>query len=255
MSAGQHDRVDGYRSTTYGEAFADIYDDWYSDVTSSEDTVAFLRNRTDGLVVEYGSGTGRLAGPMRDAGLHVVGIDASTAMLRRSIERAPGVPVVAADMAEPPIRPGSADVVLIAFNTLFNLPTSALQRSTLHRAAGLLRQDGVIVIEAFVPGAGADERSDHVDVVRLDAASVVLRISRTDPESHTVSGHHVELRDGEPVRLRPWHLHYTDPSGLDRLADSAGLALVDRFGGWRGERFDDECALHVSVFGEARPRR
>lgn len=247
--------MDGYGSTTYGDAFADVYDHWYADVTSAADTVAFLLERADGLVVEYGSGTGRLTGPMREAGLAVVGLDASTAMLRRSVLQAGAVPVVAADMAEPPIRPGSASVVLIAFNTLFNLPTSALQRTALHRAADLLRTDGVVVVEAFVPGTGAEQQSDHVDVVRLDATSVVLRISRTDPESRTVSGHHVELRDGESVRLRPWHLHYTDPAGLDRLAESAGLSLIDRFGGWRDEAFDDESALHVSVFGAARPPR
>ncbi|WP_436793102.1 methyltransferase domain-containing protein [Actinospongicola halichondriae] len=247
--------MDGYRATTYGEAFADVYDHWYADITSPADTAAFLRERVDGLVVELGSGTGRLAEPIRAAGLPVIGLDASMAMLRRSVDQVPLVPVVAADMIEPPIRPGSAAAVLVAFNTLFNLPTSAMQRMALTRAAGLLRSGGIVVIEAFVPGDGADERSDHVDVVRLDADSVVLRVSRTDPETCTVSGHHVELRDGEPVRLRPWHLHYTDPMGLDRLAESAGLSLVARFGGWRGERFDDESPTHVSVFSAASTRR
>ncbi len=247
--------MDGYRATTYGEAFADVYDHWYADITSPADTAAFLRKRADGLVVELGSGTGRLAEPIRAAGLRVIGLDASTAMLRRSLDQAPDVPVVAADMVEPPIRPGSADAVLIAFNTLFNLPTSALQRMAIGRAAGLLRADGILVIEAFVPGAGAEERADHVDVVRLDADSVVLRVSRTDPEARTVSGHHVELRDGEPVRLRPWHLHYTDPAGLDRLAETAGLALVGRYGGWRDEPFDDGSSTHISVFSAAPTRR
>jgi SAM-dependent methyltransferase len=249
-----HRRVDGYRPTTYGDAFADVYDDWYADVSPPADTATFLRDRVDGLVVELGSGTGRLAGPIRAAGLPVVGIDASTAMLRRSTATHPDVPVVAADMAEPPVRDGVAGAVLVAFNTLFNLPTGLLQRTAMARAAAMLRPEGVLVVEAFVPGDGADERADHVDVVRLDADAVVLRISRSDPVSRTVSGHHVELRDGAPVRLRPWHLHYTDPAGVDALAAGAGLALVDRFGGWRGEAFDDASSVHVSVFGLAGDR-
>ncbi len=247
--------MDGYGSTTYGEAFADVYDEWYAEVSSAADTAAFLRERVDGLVVELGSGTGRLAGPICRAGLPIVGLDTSVSMLRRSIDRVPEVPVVVADMAEPPIRPGSASAVLVAFNTLFNLPSSALQRSALRRSAELLGDDGILVVEAFVPGDGAQQRSDHVDVVRLDADSVVLRVSRTDPETRTVSGHHVELRDGHPTRLRPWHLHYTDPAGLDQLADSAGLSVIARFGGWRGEEFDDESVLHVSVFSATRPHR
>ena len=247
--------MEGYRPTTYGDAFADVYDDWYADVSPPEDTAAFLRERVDGLVIELGSGTGRLAAPIAAAGLPVVGLDASMPMLRRSAARAGDVPVVAADMAEPPIRPGCAAAVLVAFNTLFNLPTGSLQRAALTRAAGLLRPDGIVVVEAFVPGDGAAERSDHVDVVRLDAESVVLRVSRTDPDAGTVSGHHVELRDGELVRLRPWHLHYVDPAGLDRMAEAAGLSLVERAGGWRGERFDDDSPAHVSVFSAAGGRR
>lgn len=253
--ARQHGVVEGYRPTTYGDAFADVYDEWYADVSSPPDTAAFLRARVDGLVVELGSGTGRLASPLRASGLPVVGIDASVPMLKRSQERAPAVPVVAGDMAEPPIRPGSASAVLVAFNTLFNLPSSMLQRTALRQAGAMLGPDGIVVVEAFVPGDGANERSDRVDVVRLDADSVVLRVSRTDPDERTVSGHHVELRDGEPVRLRPWHLHYTGTDGLDRMAEAAGLALVERFGGWRGEPFDAASALHVSVFSAARTRR
>ena len=247
--------MDGYRPTTYGDAFADVYDAWYADVSPPEATAAFLRDRIDGLVVELGSGTGRLASPIRRAGLPVVGIDASTAMLQRSVALDPDVPVVVADMAEPPIRAGAAAAVLVAFNTLFNLPSRALQRAAVQRAASMLRPGGILVVEAFVPGDGAGERSDHVDVVRLDADSVVLRISRTDPEHETVSGHHVELRDGEPVRLRPWHLHFTDPAGIDRLASSAGLGLVERYGGWSGEPFGSSSAIHVSVFSGREPRR
>lgn len=250
--------MDGYRPTTYGDAFADVYDDWYADVSSPSETASFLRDRIDdpdGLVVELGSGTGRLASPIRATGLTVIGIDASIEMLRRSVALDRAVPVAAADMAEPPIRPGVAAAVLIAFNTLFNLPSRALQRAAIRRAAAMLRPGGFLVVEAFVPGEGASERSDHVDVVRLDADSAVLRISRTDPEAGTVSGHHVELRNGEPVRLRPWHLHFTDPAGIDRLAESAGLALVERHGGWADEPFGSSSAIHVSVFSAGEPRR
>ena len=247
--------MEGYRPTTYGDAFADVYDSWYADVSSPAATAAFLRNRVDGLVVELGSGTGRLAAPIRAAGLPVVGIDASTAMLRRSLDLDPAVPIVAADMAEPPIRSGVAAAVLIAFNTLFNLPSRALQRSALQRAASMLAPEGIVVVEAFVPGDGATEHADHVDVVRLDTDAVVLRVSRTDPDARTVSGHHVELRDGSPVRLRPWHLHFGDPADIDRQAESAGLGLVDRFGGWADEPFDSSSAMHVSVYSAREPRR
>lgn len=252
--------MDGYGSTTYGDGFADVYDDWYADVSPPQATAAFLAGRVRGLVIELGSGTGRLAGPLAAAGVPVIGLDASAAMLARSRHAHPAVPVVAADMAEQPFRPGIASGVLVAFNTLFNLPTTALQREALRQAAQLLTPEGVLVIEAFVPtAAGADGagpgRSDHVDVVRLDAGLVVLRVSRTDLAAGTVSGHHVELRDGEPVRLRPWHLRFTDPEGLDESAGAAGLVLVERVADWSGAPFDDGSDTHVSVYRRAQRRQ
>lgn len=45
-------------------------------------------------------------------------------------------------------------------------------------------------------------------------------------------GNHVELRDGEPVRLRPWSIRAVAPAEIDRWATDAGLELVSRTAGW-----------------------
>jgi SAM-dependent methyltransferase len=240
--------VDGYGRSTYGDGFADVYDDWYADVTDPAATAAFVARRVTGPVLELGSGTGRLAAPLRAAGVRVIGLDASDAMLRRSRQRDRAVPVVLADMAEQPIRRRSVAAVLVAFNTLFNLPTSAGQRAALRQAGDAVVDGGLVIVEAFVPAEPDPSQRDRVDIARLDADAVVLRISRTDHASGTVTGHHVELRDGAPVRLRPWHLCFTDPEGLDRLAQGAGLALVERLGDWSDAPFDDGCSTHVSVY-------
>jgi len=241
----------GYGAASYGDAFADVYDDWYAEVSPPDATAAFVAARTIGPVLELGSGTGRLAAPLRDAGLAVVGLDASTAMLGRSRGAHPALPVVAADMAELPVRGRAFGAVLVAFNTLLNLPSPAEQRRCLAQARAALRADGCVVVEALVPGPGADDRADRVDVVRLEAGLVVLRVSRTDPSTGLVQGHHVELRDGEPVRLRPWQVRLTGPDELDRLAATAGLVVAERHEGWQGEAFDDASPTHVTVYRPA----
>ena len=74
---------DGYGADTYGESFADVYDDWYADVSDVDATVATIaRLAGDGPVLELGVGTGRLAIPLAAAGVRVIGIDASPSMLR-----------------------------------------------------------------------------------------------------------------------------------------------------------------------------
>lgn len=242
----------GYGSASYGDGFADVYDDWYAGVSPPEATARFLAARTSGPLLELGSGTGRLAGPLGAAGVPVVGLDASLAMLARSRAQRPEIPVVAADMAEIPARDGSLGCVLVAFNTLLNLPSAPRQRRCLAQARAAIRPDGLVVVEAFVPGSGADERADRVDVVRLEAEVVVLRVTRTEPVSGIVQGHHIELRDGAPVRLRPWQVRVTGPEELDRLAGSAGLVRAERFAGWDEEPFTDDSAVHVTVY---RPQR
>ena len=56
---------DGYGADTYGESFADVYDDWYADVSDVDATVATIaRLAGEGPVLELGVGTGRLAIPL-----------------------------------------------------------------------------------------------------------------------------------------------------------------------------------------------
>lgn len=245
--------MEGFGPASYGEGFADVYDDWYPDVTDAEACAAFVaaeaRARAEQpLVVELGVGTGRLAEPLSALGLRVAGIDASTAMLARCRRRVPSAGLAAADMAWPPLRPATAAVVLIAFNTLFNLPDAASQRRCLVHSAQVLAPGGAVVIEAFVPGTGAAESSDRIDIARMDAHRLVLRVSRTDAASQTVVGQHVELVDGQPVRLRPWSLRFAAPEQIDALATSAGLRLVARWADWHRAPYTVDAPVHVSVY-------
>jgi len=67
---------------SYGRSFADVYDAWYSDVSDVVATVTHVRELSrNGRILELGVGTGRIALPLADAGLDVVGIDASGEML------------------------------------------------------------------------------------------------------------------------------------------------------------------------------
>ena len=277
--------MEGYTAATYGDRFADVYDDWYGDVSDVDGTVAFVAERARRAggrpVLELGVGTGRLALPLAaalaDEGIAVRGLDASPAMVER-LRAKPGagrVEVVVADMAEaqaavtdrwpahdgaagagtggPDLaRPDAHGVVLVAFNTLFNLTSVEAQRRCLAGAAAILASEGCLVVEAFVP-AEAPDRRDAVTVRSMTADRVVLSVSRADPDAQRLDGQFVELADGAPVRLRPWSLRYAPPAELDALAAEAGLALAERWGGWRGEPFSDDSDLHVSAYRPAPP--
>jgi len=247
--------VEGYDASTYGDRFADVYDDWYDDVTDAEacaDRVAALAGeRGGGPILELGVGSGRLALPLVARGLEVHGIDASAAMVDR-LRAKPGgdaVQVTVGDMTSLALDdPPPFVVVLVAFNTFFNLAGEGEQAACLERIAALLAPRGVLVLEAFVPrddvgpAAGASMAPRHIT-----ADEVVLTVSQVDPVAQTITGQHVQLRE-TGIRLRPWHLRYATPAQLDDLAATAGLALEDRRAGWREEPFTPESSVHVSTY-------
>jgi SAM-dependent methyltransferase len=205
-------------------------------------------------VLELGVGSGRLALPLVARGIEVHGVDASAAMLER-LRAKPGgdaVRTTLGDMAAVPVddAPPFA-VVLVAFNTFFNLADERAQAGCLARVAELLAPDGVLLVEAFVPGDALDgpgasaERS--VTPRRITADEVVLSVSHVDPAAQTITGQHVHLSEGG-IRLRPWHLRYLSPPQLDALAAAAGLELAGRRAGWRDEAFTERSDVHVSTY-------
>lgn len=241
-----------FDATTYGRSFADVYDDWYADPAGTDaavERVAALAG-AGGTVLELGVGTGRLALPLAAAGCRVLGLDSSPEMLDRLRAKDPGGTVAATvgDVADPAAWPdGPVDVVLAANNLLLNLPDADSQRRCVALAARHLRPGGVLVVEAVVP-APLGRRERHLEVREVTPDSVVLIATDADPATGVVLGQHVELRDGEPVRLRPWRVRPIGVAELDAWAAAAGLGAPDRSGGWDGAPFDPDGGGHVTCY-------
>jgi SAM-dependent methyltransferase len=257
--------VEGYDETTYGERWADVYDDWYDDPVDVAETVAFLRELAGppgadagGPIVELGVGTGRLALPLHHAGYDVRGIDASPAMVERLRAKPRGeeIPVMIGGMAAFAIPasptdhrpPASCRGVFVASNTFFGLTTPGDQAGCLERIAAALEPGGWFVAAAFVPDEHiAEGQGSNVSVRSLDADRVVLSADRYDAAAQTISGQFVDITS-DGIALRPFFIRYLFPVQLDELAHAAGLRLEHRYANWRGEPFDDESAAHVSVY-------
>lgn len=240
----------GYDRRSYGDGFADVYDDWYVDVTDIDATVARMVAVAGpgGRVLELGVGTGRLALPMAAAGLQVTGIDASESMLAHLHARDPNgtVDALCGDMVDD-LPMGPFDAVLVAYNTIFNLQSDADQARCFSEVAARLRDGGAFVIEAFVPDMSTADRRD-VSVRSVAVDRVVLSVSIGNSDAQRVEGQFVELTEAGGVRLRPWSIRWSTPAQLDAMADRAGLCLESRHSDMSGTPFDDYCPGHVSVY-------
>ncbi len=111
-----------------------------------------------GRVLELGSGPGRVAVPMAEAGIEVVGLELSAAMIAAAEERRSALPedvkprlrFVQGNMAD--FELGEAfDLVIIAFRTFQMLLLPEEERGCLECAHRHLAPDGTLIIDVFDP--------------------------------------------------------------------------------------------------------
>lgn len=237
----------GYTSSSYGDAFADVYDDWYRDVSDIEATVRLVRDLAGGgRVLELGVGTGRLALPLAAAGLTVTGIDTSDGMLDRlrANDPAGSVRTLHGDMVDD-LPDERFDVVLVAYNTLFNLLSAQRQADCFAAVAARLAPGGGFLVEAFVPVAHS---GSQVSVRSLATDRVVLSASIHHGDDQTAEGQYVELTEVGGVRLRPWAIRWSTVEQLDAMAERVGLHVADRWGDVDRRPFTTDSERHVSHY-------
>lgn len=215
-----------------------------------EETVAFLAGLArDRPVLELAVGTGRIALPLASRGLTVDGIDQSEAMLA-VLRQQPGgesLRVVRGDMAHDPAPSVPYGLVYLVYNTIGNILTQDGQVACFENVARQLEPDGVFVVETQVPWVSA-RRPSFVDAEHVDADTVVLDVNRYDRATQILSENHVRIA-ADGIRMGPIAQRLVSPAELDLMARIAGLRLLERYGGWQRERFTEDSARHVSVYG------
>lgn len=200
-----------------------------------------------GRALELAIGTGRVAVPLAERGVPVVGIELSphmVAQLRTKVDE-DTIPVVLGDMATA-TAPGEFHVVYLVFNTIANLLTQEEQVACFRNAARHLVPGGRFVIELWVPelrklppGVGATVWLNEPGYVGLDTYDVLHQ---------RVVSHHFRFDEGRQAD-HGWTPHrYIWPAELDLMAQLAGFTLESRDADWSGGEFTADSRSHVSVY-------
>jgi len=226
---------------------ADNYDRiarWYEvDMGQSMpfDDVGFYRSmaqRAAGPVLELGCGSGRILLALAAAGIDVVGADRSAAMLARAVEDARasslGVHVCRMDVRALGFAPTFA-AVLCPYSLVTYMAASGDAQRMLGEVAGVMREHGLLVIDAFVPRGGIEGGGWRVDYRRPVGEGWLERAKRIDavaPGINRIERHYRLLAaDGGLVEevftreeIRPWA-----PEDLVRLVSAAGFTSLETF--------------------------
>lgn len=257
MSASDHPYgIEGYDAATYGESFADVYDDWYADLNDKDfiASVAAALPAHDTRILELGVGTGRLIRQLRTlrAGHNdtIIGVDTSEAMLAiaQNADLGSDTTLLKMDFSQS-LPEGTFDAVFVGYNTFFNLPTTEAMQTCMSLVASQLKQDAFFHIDVVHPQPSGD--SDHMRIRTMTTGEVVLSISRHDEEAQRIIGQFVQFTNGQQTRLRPYSVRYVNPQQLDDLARSAGLRLVSRHADGNGTPIAPDSDRHVSRYTKA----
>lgn len=245
--------VDGYDATTYGDSFAEVYDQWYADLDDAD----FLESVVSSLppqsvrILELGVGTGRLIAQWLSlrptAGDTIIGIDSSAAMLQIAQEKnfPASVSFICGDFSEQ-LPNGPFDVVFIGYNTLFNVPDEAALQGCISRVAHVLAPSGSLYIDAVIPNS--TEASTRESTQTMATGEEVLATSHHDPLSQRITGTFTHLGLEHGSQVRSWAVRYFTPPQLDAIAEQIGLALFSRYADGRQTAFTSDSHRHISRY-------
>lgn len=210
-----------------------------------------------GPVLELGCGTGRVAIPIAQAGVEVVGLDSSARMLRVARRKARAVAPISGKLTwvRGDMRSFSLDrkfsLVIIPYRGFLSLLSVDEQRRCLEGIKAHLLPEGRLALDIFVPdlhtlteGTTAPVHSWDVSHPHTGHRMVVWDQSRFDNHNQVIDVRMIleELNGtGEMVRklYRDFQLRYIHRYEALHLLEISGFHVLDLFGDFERQPLDE----------------
>jgi len=214
----------------FGEEYLALYP--HRDEEDAEHLVALLGRLIgwgDGWrVLDICCGPGRHARALDAAGLDVIGLDLSAALLRRA-RQVTDAPLVRADIRALPIRPRSMDAGLNLFTSFGYFETDAAHAEALAGMVGTVRRGGWFVLDFLNADLVASRIAEGDARVETSDGGTRLRRYRTPGGRHVVK--EILLADGRRFQERV-RLFRADELGA--MLAQAGAVVRHCFGDYDG---------------------
>jgi SAM-dependent methyltransferase len=217
------------------DGIAPIYDPWSRSVVEDVDFYVEEALASGGPVVELAVGTGRIAVPIAKAGVRVIGVDESPAMLegaRAYAERenvSPLVDLRLGDLRDPPVDE-RVPLATVPFRSLLHMPDEHEKLRALTAAASVLEPGGRFVFDVFAPSS---EDIEETDGRWLEREPGIFERADWDLEARRLV---LSVRGGE--QSARFALHWLSAPEWNALIEDAGLVAEAIFGWFDRRPYD-----------------
>ena len=217
------------------DGIAPIYDPWSRSVVEDVDFYVEEALASGGPVVELAVGTGRIAVPIAKAGVRVIGVDESPAMLegaRAYAERenvSPLVDLRLGDLRDPPVEE-RVPLATVPFRSLLHMPDEHEKLRALTAAASVLEPGGRFVFDVFAP---SPEDIEETDGRWLEREPGIFERADWDLEARRLV---LSVRGGE--QSARFALHWLSAPEWNALIEDAGLVAEAIFGWFDRRPYD-----------------
>jgi len=247
------------------DEYAPFYD-WENARTLGRRDVPFWRrvaSRANGPVLELGSGTGRVTVPLAKAGVNIVGVDRSAAMLDRSAEASRSIfrsaeasrstmsiAFVRADIRALPFADAAFPMVIAPYGILQSLIRPNDLTATLASVARVVARGGLFGIDLVPDVPNWREYRDRVQLRGRNGGAhltLVESVSQDRRRSLTTFEQRYIERRGRETREHRFELTFrtlTVPQMTRRL-ERAGFAVESVLGDYRGRSWDARADVWI----------
>ena len=217
---------------SFYDPIAGIYDPWSRSVTEDVEFYVDEALASGGPVVELAVGTGRVAVPIAEAGVSVIGVDLSEGMLdvargyarERGVERL--VDLRHGDLRDPPVRE-RVPLVICPFRSLLHMAGPDEKLAALQAAHDVLEPEGRFIFDVFAPSR---EDIEETDGRWLEREPGIFERADWDEPERTLT---LSVRSDDVATS--FTLHWLSDAEWRDLIAAAGFG-VDELWGWFDRR-------------------
>ncbi len=243
---------------TVGDLIYDpnIYDGMNTNLTDLQFYKRWLPKNKDARILELCCGTGRLTLPIAKDGYNISGVDYTSSMLEqaklKASEEGLEVAFIEADIRTLDL-PEKYDLIFIPFNSIHHLYKNEDLFKAFNTVKNHLKEGGLFLLDCFNPNIqlmveGEKEQKEIAEYTTNDGREVLIKqIMRYENKTqiNRIEWHY--FINGAFNSIQNLDMRMFFPQELDSYLSSYGFKIINKFGGFKEEIFENKSEKQIFV--------